>query len=347
MRILNDVKLDFDDVLICPKRSNIGSRAEIDLVRKFTTLNSKQEIEGIPIIASNMDSTGSIKMNESLAQHEIFTCLHKFYPENVLVDFFANNPASKYAFYTIGITDQDISKLLSVYEQVRIDRIAIDVANAYSKFVIDKIKYIRNEFPNSILLCGNIATPGMAQELILSAGADIVKVGIGGGSQCTTRFVTGIGMPQLSAVIECADAAHGLGALVCSDGGCRTPGDVVKAFAAGADFVMLGGILSATDECEGEWVDDPVWEGNVCTNKRKFKFYGMSSEEAMDKYAGGMAEYRAAEGKCSLIDAKGPVKNVVQQILGGIRSACTYVGAKGLKQLSRCTTFVRVNKVHR
>jgi GMP reductase len=347
MRIINDVKLDFDDVLILPKRSNIGSRAEIDLVRKFTTLNSKQEIEGIGIFASNMDATGTISMAESLANYRMFTCLHKFYSEDVLIEFFTNSPAKDYTFYSLGITDDDINKLIAVSKRVPIHKLAVDVANGYSKYFVDKLQKIRELFPNGIVLAGNVCTPGQAQEIVLSGRADCVKVGIGSGQNCLTRMVAGIGMPQLSAVIECADAAHGLGALVCSDGGCRTPGDVVKAFAAGADFVMLGGMLSATDESEGEWIDEEEWIGNRCTNKKKFKFYGMSSTEAVNKYAGGVAEYRASEGKCSLVDAKGPVKNVVQQILGGLRSACSYVGAKSLKQLSKCTTFVRVNRVHR
>jgi GMP reductase len=184
-------------------------------------------------------------------------------------------------------------------------------------------------------MAGNVVTGEMVEQLILS-GADIVKVGIGPGSVCTTRIKTGVGYPQLSAIIECADAAHGLKGHVCADGGCTVPGDVAKAFAAGADFVMLGGMFAGHDECSGDIIEE-----NGKTYKR---FYGMSSAEAMIKYKGTVADYRASEGKSVNVPYRGKADVTVQDILGGVRSTCTYVGASRLKELSKCTTFIRVQQ---
>ena len=215
----------------------------------------------------------------------------------------------------------------------------IDVANGYQESFVEHVKRMREKFPNTILACGNVVTPEMTQELILN-GADIVKIGIGSGSVCHTRIKTGVGYPQLSAIMECMDAAHGLGGHICSDGGCKTPADVAKAFAAGADFAMIGGMLSSTEECSGDWIYDKKG------NKLSLKFYGMSSKEAMKKYNGGIADYKATEGKCVTVPYKGKVDGVIKEILGGLRSACSYVGTGKLKDLSKCTTFIRVNRTH-
>lgn len=359
MRIEDDIKLDFDDVLIKPKRSEMGSRSQVDITRNFKTMYSKREWEGIPIMAAQMDSVGTMAMCEVLSFHDMPTCLHKFYAEGQLIDFFNDNPASRCAFYTLGITDEDINKFISVRKHTdKINKVCIDIANGYSKYFSDRVRQIRDIVPNAILMAGNVATGEMVQELIISGKADIIKVGIGPGSVCETRTVTGVGYPQLSAIIECSDAAHGLGGLICADGGCRTPGDVVKAFGGGADFVMLGGMFAGTNECEGEWeveyksyvMEDGVPSYNINgkfeKQKKALKFYGMSSKEAMEKYSGGVAHYRATEGKCVSIPYKGPVSETVQQILGGLRSACAYCGASRLKDLSKCTTFVRVGRVH-
>ena len=207
------------------------------------------------------------------------------------------------------------------------------MANGYTKSFVDFLRKLREAHPQITIMAGNVVTGEMAEELILD-GADIVKVGIGPGSVCTTRKMTGIGYPQLSAVIECADAAHGLGGLICADGGCTSPGDLAKAFGGGADFIMLGGMLAGHDECMGEVTE----QGGA----RKVRFYGMSSRAAMDKHAGGVANYRASEGKEVLLDYRGPVEDTVLEILGGVRSACTYVGAHKLRELSKRTTFIRV-----
>lgn len=341
MRIDADVKLDFKDVLIRPKRSTLFSRKNVNLNRTYTFKHSKREWTGIPVIAANMDTTGTFAMAESFHKHLMVVALHKHYSAEELINFYNNHDSSflDNIFYSIGIVDEDKTKLRSVLgkldEPAKLKNICIDVANGYSELFSDFVKSIRQEFPDKTIMAGNVVTGEMVEALIL-AGADIVKVGIGPGSTCITRKITGVGYPQLSAIIECADAAHGLSALICSDGGCTVSGDVVKAFGAGADFVMLGGMLAGTDESGGDLIERD--------GQKYKKFYGMSSETAMKKYNGGMADYRASEGKTVEVPYKGNVDYTIQEILGGLRSACTYIGAARLKDLSKCTTFVRVTE---
>ena len=337
MRIEQDVKLDFKDVLIRPKRSTLTSRSEVDIAREFVFCHSGRAYSGIPIIAANMDTTGTLAMARALAKQRLSVALHKHYSEVKLLNFFAQTEDSAHAFYSMGIGEPDYEKFCRVVAAANgaITRVCVDVANGYTKSFIRFIHKLRSAHPGLTIMAGNVVTGEMTEELILS-GVDIVKVGIGPGSVCTTRRMSGVGYPQLSAIIECADAAHGLRGLICADGGCTSPGDIAKAFGAGADFVMLGGMLAGHDECGSDIVEvDGV---------RKMRFYGMSSREAMNKYAGGVAEYRASEGKEVLLDYRGPVENTLQEILGGVRSACTYVGARTLKELSKRTTFIRVSQ---
>lgn len=338
MRIDHEPRLDFDDVLIRPKRSEAPSRSAIVLEREYTFLNSRATWKGIPIVASNMDTVGTMEMAKALGP-EMMTCLHKYYGETDLSDFFRDERHQAYTFFTVGIKDDEFQMLEAVKERASIRFVCVDAANGYTKFFVDRVKRVREVFPGVTIMAGNVATPEMVQELIISGAADIVKIGIGSGSVCTTRMKAAVGYPQLSAIIECADAAHGLRGHVCADGGCRTPGDVVKAFAAGADFVMLGGMLAGHDECRGEWIEE---DGK----KVGMKFYGMSSRSAMDKYAGGPKDYRAAEGNEVVVPYKGPVRGMLQEITGGLRSACAYVGASRLKDLSKCTTFVLCHRTH-
>ncbi len=337
MRIEQDLKLDFKDVLIRPKRSTLTSRSEVDIAREYVFLHSKRKYHGIPIIAANMDATGTFAMAKALAGHKLSVALHKHYSEEALLGFFATQPESPPAFYSMGITKPDFDKFSRVMKQAggTIQNVCIDVANGYTKAFISFIHKLRAAYPEITIMAGNVVTGEMTEELILD-GVDIVKVGIGPGSVCTTRKMSGVGYPQLSAIIECADAAHGLHGLICADGGCTSPGDLAKAFGAGADFIMLGGMLAGHDECEAEIVE--------VGGERKMRFHGMSSREAMEKYSGGVASYRASEGKAVLLDYRGPVENTVQEILGGVRSACTYVGARQLKELSKRTTFIRVTQ---
>lgn len=336
MRIDYEIKLDFKDVLIRPKRSTLSSRSEVDLVRNYYFKTANTNWEGIPIVAANMDHTGTIAVAKELGAHKLMTALYKFATHNEWDSLITSNPdIVNHAFLSIGTREDEFSNLCALLKSFPIQFICIDVANGYSEYFSNFVAKVRDKFPDKIIMAGNVVTGEMTEQLILS-GADIVKVGIGPGSVCTTRKKTGVGYPQLSAIIECADAAHGLGSLVCGDGGCVVPGDVIKAFAAGSDFVMLGGMFSGHDECSGE-----IFEKN---GKQYKRFYGMSSAEAMNKYYGKVADYRASEGKSVDVPYKGPIAATVLDILGGLRSACTYVGASKLKELSKCTTFIRVSQ---
>ncbi len=337
MHIEYEVKLDFKDVLIRPKRSTLTSRSDVDITRDFVFRHAGVKYHGIPIIASNMDSTGTFEMARALDGFRLSTALHKHYSVEDCVAFFRALERKSAAFYSMGITKADEEKFSRVMEAGgdALEYVCIDVANGYHENFVTFVTRIRTSYPRLVIMAGNVVTGEMTEELILS-GADIVKVGIGPGSVCTTRRMTGVGYPQLSAVIECADAAHGLSGLICADGGCTTPGDVAKAFGGGADFVMLGGMFAGHDESGGELIDR-----DGTSYKR---FYGMSSKAAMERYSGGVAGYRAAEGKEVLVPHRGPVANTAQEILGGVRSACTYVGARRLKELSKRTSFVRVSQ---
>jgi GMP reductase len=368
MRIDQDLKLDYKDVLIRPKRSTLKSRSEVSLERRFTFRNYLPDFpdnvrnyhyRGVPIMAANMDGVGTFKMASELGKQGIFTCLVKTYSAEQLIEFFGDSIDRGYVAMSIGTSQADFDKLCTVYEKVEnnLKYVCMDIANGYSEHFTAHVRKVRDAFPHIVIIAGNVVTGEMTEELIL-AGADIIKVGIGPGSVCTTRIQTGVGYPQLSAVIECADAAHGLGGHIIADGGCTCPGDVAKAFAAGADFVMLGGMLAGHDEGDGKVVtkkyvtNEVQW--NVVTGgyepvyetKDFVQFYGMSSEAANTKHFGGLKEYRSSEGRQVLVPYRGEVAATVQDLLGGIRSTCTYAGAKTLKQLSKCTTFVRCTQTH-
>jgi GMP reductase len=333
MIIEEDIKLDFKDVLIRPKRSTLSSRKEVDLHRTYKFKHSKDTWTGIPLAAANMDGVGTFDMALELQKHELLTCAVKSY---LLEDWvhIRGDLLQDYVAVSSGTSNKDFDKLKFIVAALPLLKfICIDVANGYSEHFGDFVSRVRAEFPNKTIIAGNVVTADMTQELILR-GADIVKVGIGPGSVCTTRVQTGVGYPQLSAIIECADAAHGLGGHIMADGGCTCPGDVAKAFGAGADFVMMGGMFAGHNEGGGIVDHD---KNTVC-------FYGMSSDTAMEKHHGGVANYRSSEGRTVEIPYKGPVEKTVLDVLGGLRSTCTYVGAQTLKQLSKCTTFVRVNR---
>jgi GMP reductase len=336
MRIEQEIKLDFKDVLIRPKRSTLQTRADVDLTREYIFKHSRFSWKGIPIIASNMDHVGTFAMAKSLAKHQLLTAIDKFASLTEWKQFHANDQKlCDYCFATTGIKKEDDELLEKILEVVSTPFICIDVANGYTQRFVDCVLALRKKYPKKTLIAGNVVTAEMAEELVL-AGADIVKVGIGPGSVCTTRLKTGVGYPQLSAIIECADAVHGLGGHLCADGGCVSPGDVAKAFAAGSDFVMLGGMLAGHEECSGEKTQE--------NGKYFMRFYGMSSSEAMMKHHGRINSYRASEGRSVNVPYRGKVENTILDILGGLRSTCTYVGAQRLKELSKRTTFLRVTQ---
>jgi GMP reductase len=367
-QIRDSVELDFCDVLFRPKRTTLNSRSEADIIREYKFKYYPKTIKSCGIMAANMATTGTFKMNDVLQKYKAFTCLHKHYKETELRSYMATNymdddsEYNSFTFISTGLKD-DKEKVFSYLESgTQIDKICIDIANGYIPKLIEFVREVRNKFPSSLIMVGNVVTGDMTQDLILN-GADIVKVGIGPGSVCTTRKLTGVGRPQLSAILECADAAHGVGGLICADGGCTCAGDVAKAFGAGADFVMIGGMFAGTDESAGELItkcyksneilpsgydeyDEPIFdEPRYKFEIKQFKqFYGMSSQLAQEKHWGGMAKYRASEGKVVEVPYKGSVENVIQEIQGGLRSTMSYIGAKRLKDIPKCTTFYRVSR---
>ena len=337
MRIESDIKLDYQDVLFKPKRSTLTSRKDVDLTRTFKFYNSGKEWTGTPIMASNMDGVGTFAMAKVLQDKKMITVLRKHYSLDDWKTAIGDGVKMKYLSVCTGtgvIWDKDapdyatMKAVLKKYPDVPF--ICVDVANGYHENYADFIGRLRDQYPDKTIIAGNVITAEMTEELILK-GADIVKCGIGPGSVCTTRLMTGVGVPQLSGIIECADAANGVGGHVIADGGCVYPGDVAKAFGAGAHFVMLGGMLAGHDESEGEIINGKV------------TFYGMSSDAAMAKHGRRKDGYRGAEGKVVQIPHKGSVSATITEILGGVRSACTYIGAKRLKDMPKCATFVQVN----
>lgn len=359
MRIIEDVKLDFKDVLIQPKRSTLESRKDVLLSRDFKFKHSGKVWSGVPLIAANMDGVGTWAMAKVLNKHRVLTALAKSYTYTDWLDHRHSDELPN-AMLSTGIGSSDLQKVNAVLDSVAVDFLCVDVANGYTESFIRTIRELRGRWPKLTIIAGNVVTPEITEELILS-GADIVKVGIGPGSVCTTRKQTGVGYPQLSAVIECADAAHGLGGHIIADGGCTCPGDIAKAFGGGADFVMLGGMLAGHDEGGGTKITKyfnpngeqfitgydgsgvPSWEWSA-TQRDFIQFYGMSSATAMEKHHGGVAEYRSSEGKTVEVPYRGGVDATILDILGGLRSTCTYVGAQRIKELPKRTTFIRVNQ---
>ena len=333
MKIKDDVKLDFNDVLILPKRSEYSSRSQVFLERTFRFKYSPYTWTGVPIMVSNMDTTGTIEMALEMQKHKVLTCLHKYYTTK---DFTDSGIDFEYAVVSTGIRDTDLENLDEIMTTLNPKFICVDVANGYMSKFIEICKEIRDKYPEKILIAGNVCTPEGVLELVMEGKVDIVKVGIGSGSCCTTRKKTGIGMPQFSSVMDCADTAHGIDAHVISDGGIQVVGDFAKAYGAGADFVMSGSSFAGHLQCAGELIEE---------DGKSYKlFYGMSSSTAMNKYSGGVAHYRSSEGKTVKLPYRGDVKETVLDIQGGIRSTMTYIGAKKIKDIPKCTTFIRVNR---
>lgn len=351
MRIVEDTKLDFSDVLIVPKRSTLTSRKEVSLEKTYTFKHSRFTWTGIPIIAANMDGVGTLAMAETLAKYKVMTALVKHYDLDDVRSVIDDPWDWNSMMFSTGITERNLAEIDKIFDYHKnVKFVCIDVANGYTEMFVEACKEFRQKYPDITIIAGNVVTPEMTEELILN-GVDIVKVGIGPGSVCTTRLKTGVGYPQLSAIIECADAAHGLGGHVVADGGCTSPGDIAKAFGAGADFVMIGGMLAGHDQGHGTIIEEMYEMSKLRENsyandfevKKFVEFYGMSSQDAQEAH-GGFKDYRASEGKTVRVPYRGDVNATIKDILGGLRSACTYVGATTLKQLPKRTTFVRVNK---
>jgi len=342
MRFEEDIKLDFSDVLLKPKRSTLSSRKEVQLEREFKFYHSPKTWVGVPIISANMASCGTFEMAKTLALKKIITIFHKYYSLEDYKTFFKDFKNPDYIGFSIGIREKDLELLDEMIKTKLIENfsfICLDVPNGYLTRFLECIKEIRKKCPNHILIAGNVVSNEMSEEIILN-GADIVKVGIGSGAGCTTRKMTGVGYPQLSANIECADAAHGISnskgcGLIISDGGIVNPSDFAKAFCSGADFVMAGSVFSGFEQSGGETIEK---------NGKKFKeYYGSSSNKAMQVNYGKKDAHRASEGRYTQIPHKGDLNYFLQDLFGSLRSTGTYIGAKSLKEFSKRATFIRVN----
>ncbi len=358
MRIYDDIQLDYCDVLIRPKRSSLTSRSAVQIERDYDFKWCPRVIRATGIVASNMYTTGTFEVAREMQKQKLFCALQKHYSTEEIIQFLQNNKkefgSNDLLFISSGVSDSDLEKLTTIINTGLIENICIDVANGYSPYLIDFVQKVRKTWPNALIMAGNVVTGDMCEDLIIN-GADIVKVGIGPGSVCTTRKLTGVGRPQFSTVIDCADAAHGVGGMICADGGCTVPGDICKSFCAGADFVMLGGMLAGHTESAGEMslknfqtnevsmIDDKTCALKI-EEKQFKKFYGMSSQYAQEQHYGGMKKYRASEGKVVELPFRGPIEPTLLAILGGIRSCMTYIGAKRLKDMSKRATFYRVNR---
>ena len=333
-KIEREPQLDFSSVLIRPKRSTLVSRSQIDLMRTIK-MKCGTSWTGVPIIAANMDTTGTFEVYETLAKHGCITALHKFYTEKDFTEY--KNTEEKTLdpnlfMVSTGITNDDYDRLESILEVIDCKWICVDIANGYIPRLTEFCRTLRDLYPDKIIVAGNVATREMVEELIINGKVDVVKIGIGPGSACTTRLKTGVGVPQLSAIMDCADAAHGCGGRIVADGGITCPGDMSKAFGGGADFVMMGGQFAGHDQNPGEVIEE---------NGKKMKlFYGMSSKQAMVKHYGKMNNYRSSEGRELRIPYKGDLNDTIQDYLGGVRSTCTYIGAREIKDMSKCTTFL-------
>lgn len=336
MKIEEDIKLDFNDVLIRPKRSTLSSRSQVCLERTINFVNSGQSWTGVPILSSNMDTIGTYDVYKVLVESKMITVFHKFYTVDDYINMREEGLDKEYFMVSTGISDKDLERLDEIMETIDVKFICIDVANGYMERLITFCAELREKYPETVLVAGNVVTREITEELILNGKVDIVKCGIGSGSACITRLKSGIGYPQLSCVMETSDAAHGVDGQIISDGGITCPGDVVKAFGAGADFVMIGGQFAGHDENPGDVEEDA--DGNM------FKvFYGMSSETAMKKYYGKKASYRSSEGRTIRVKYRGALNDTIEDYLGGVRSACTYINASFIKNIPKCTTFLRVN----
>ena len=335
-KILTEPQLDFSNVLIRPKRSTMTSRSEINLIRTID-MRCGRKWSGVPIIAANMDTTGTFEVYETLANHGCVTALHKFYTKEDFIEYQSSKVLDPNLFMvSTGISNDDYDRLISIMEVVDCNWICVDIANGYIPRLVEFCKILREKYSNKMIVAGNVATREMVEELIINGRVDVVKIGIGPGSACTTRLKTGVGVPQLSAILDCADAAHGCRGRIIADGGITCPGDMAKAFGAGADFVMMGGQFAGHDQNPGDVIEE---------NGKKMKlFYGMSSKQAMVKHYGKMNNYRSSEGRELKIPYKGDLNNTLEDYLGGLRSTCTYIGAREIKDMAKCTTFLLTNQ---
>lgn len=388
MLIHNDIQLDFDDVLIAPQTTTINHRGEVDIIREFKYL----DVCGVPVISANMTQTGTFDVASKLLENDYFATLHKFYKAEEIIEFIQSQKRKnilnglidccgeymgneKNLFVTVGKRnwDEEFKKIETIYEQTgALVSVLLDVPNAYIPEIVDCVKQLR-EFMNEqnchggLIAVGNVCSGDETQKLIL-AGANFVKVGIGPSPVCDTRIKTGCGRPQLSAIIECANAAHQVNGYIIADGGFKTNADFCKALVAGADICMSGSMFAGCEEANGKIVekcfrtneydidygyDYSLTEfANPEPGKPKFEFkqfkeyYGMSSFRAQRENYGKVTTTGTSEGvECKLVPYTGPIQNTINDINGSLRSCGSYIGAKNIKSFSRQGMFYKVNRI--
>ena len=360
MQIIDSVQLDFSDVLIKPRRSSIDSRSKVDITRNYKFKWCPYTIKGTGIMQANMGTIGNFDVSKKMLDNGLFACLHKYHNVEDLIEFYTDlidrgDDTWMRCLLAIGLRDNGIEKLRTLNEKLGVQvGIKFDVPNGYIPQVKEKVINLRKEFPDMFIMVGNVVTGDITEDLILS-GADCVAVGIGPGGQCLTREQTGCGRPQLSAIIECADAAHQVGGMVCGDGGITCPGDLGKAFGAGADFIMIGSMFAGTLEADGDIISKWIFNGEYepaadgsgfepHLELKEFKqFYGMSSTLAQEKFGNGKPKYRASEGRVTIVPYVGSIDGVIEELLGGLRSTMTFLGAWKLKNIPKQCTFYKVH----
>ena len=364
-QILSETYLDYSDILIKPKMgNNLSSRKDVNLTREYV-FKRGQIRKGLGIFNANMATVGNFETAKKLLKAGMFATLHKFYTAEEMIDFMrqCQNEKTDYSnlFISIGIKNgiRELDKLKEIEDGAMWFKpnICIDAPNFYINKAFEVLKHCRELFPESVIMCGNIASSDICHKLL--DYADILKVGIGPGSVCRTRSVTGCGVPMVSCILDCADVVHSVGGMICADGGIVEVGDICKAFALNADFVMSGGMFAGTDEAEGEVIEKcyktneyaidmidgskPIPDQPLYDIKKYKLYYGMSSTLANNKFAGGMSNYKASEGREAFIPYTGSLDKILQDIKGGIASACTYIGAANVKDMSKCATLIKVN----
>lgn len=364
-QILSETYLDYSDILIKPKMgNNLSSRKDVNLTREYV-FKRGQIRKGLGIFNANMATVGNFETAKKLLKAGMFATLHKFYTAEETIDFMRQCQEEKIdysnLFISIGIKNgiRELDKLKEIEDGAMWFKpnICIDAPNFYINKAFEVLKHCRELFPESVIMCGNIASSDICHKLL--DYADILKVGIGPGSVCRTRSVTGCGVPMVSCILDCADVVHSVGGMICADGGIVEVGDICKAFALNADFVMSGGMFAGTDEAEGEVIEKcyktneyaidmidgskPIPDQPLYDIKKYKLYYGMSSTLANNKFAGGMSNYKASEGREAFIPYTGSLDKILQDIKGGIASACTYIGAANVKDMSKCATLIKVN----
>jgi IMP dehydrogenase len=330
----------FDDVLIVPKFSEVNSRSEVDISTNLRELRFK-----LPVISANMDTVTGDAMSRAMLRNGAQACIHRFGTIEETVDLFQRSHATDLhvsPMVSIGVGSIELQRAKALFDEGA-HTYVVDVAHGAQLSVAKQVLALREILgPYVNIVAGNFATGESVKHFLEYVGfaVDAIKVGIGPGSACTTRIKTGVGYPQLSAVLDIARTIEQTGVTVIADGGMKTAGDICKAIAAGADMAMLGGMLAGTEETPGD-AFSPSSELQF-NPKNAFKKYRGSASLESYRDQGKEAKHRTAEGESFLVPYKGPVADILQDIEGGLRSSLSYVGASNLKEFQRRAEFVRI-----